>query len=178
MKLRVLSSEEISSKLRKASCERSNTPVSIAKALALVSIFALNYVAPSSAFAGNTWTGGGSSPFNWSDNANWGGAQPTYGTYTFSGSAGTTNTVNQGYNTNKLLWTGTSPWTTNNSGGFGISLFDNGGVQAKVENQSSGLVTINAPVTFAANNGTPPNPFAEINSVNGDITFGSGTLTV
>ena len=27
--------------------------------------------------AGNTWTGGGTS-LNWSDNGNWGGAQPTY----------------------------------------------------------------------------------------------------
>ena len=130
----------------------------------------------SSAFAGNTWTGSGGST-NWSDNSNWGGAQPTYGTLTFDtgGTQGTTSVVDQGYNMNRLLWTGSSSWTLNNSGGFGISLFDNGGTQAKVENQSSGNVTINAPVTFAATAGAA---WGEINAVNGNLTFGTGTLTV
>lgn len=30
-------------------------------------------------------------------------------------------------------------------------------------------------IAFAANNGSPANPFGEINAVSGDITFGSGT---
>ncbi len=131
------------------------------------------------AHAGNTWTGGGAST-NWSDSNNWGGAQPTYGTLTFTtgGTQGTTSAVDQAYSMNQLLWTGTSSWILNNSGGFGITLFDNGGAQAKIENQSTGTVTINAPITFAANNGSPANPFGEINAVSGDIAFGTGTLTV
>ncbi|MFZ4598585.1 MAG: beta strand repeat-containing protein [Terrimicrobiaceae bacterium] len=130
----------------------------------------------SPAFAANTWSGGGASS-NWSDNNNWSGAQPNYGTLTFTngGTQGTTSVVNQGYNMNQLFWNGNSSWTVNNSGGFGISLFDNGGTQAKVENQSTGSVTINAPITFAATAGAA---FGEINSVNGNITFGTGNLTV
>jgi autotransporter-associated beta strand protein len=64
----------------------------------------------------------------------------------------------------------------NNSGGAIISLYDNGGAQAKIENQSTGLVTINAPIDFAATAGTNR---GEINAINGDITFGSaGTINV
>ena len=79
---------------------------------------------------------------------------------------------------NQIFWTGSSAWTMNNANSTVLSLFDNGGTQAKVENQSTGLVTINAPITFAANNGSPPNPFGEINAVNGDLTFATSTLTV
>lgn len=127
--------------------------------------------------AGNIWTGGGGST-NWSDNNNWGGAAPTYGTLTFTtgGAQGTTSNNNSITSMNQLLWTGTASWILN--GITTLSLFDNGGVQAKIENQSTGSVTINDSITFAANNGSPPNPFGEINAVNGDITFGAGTLTV
>ncbi|MES2922252.1 MAG: autotransporter-associated beta strand repeat-containing protein [Verrucomicrobiota bacterium] len=130
----------------------------------------------STSLAGNTWDGGGTTD-NWSDDANWNAdGQPAYGTYTFAGSTRTTTTVDQNYSTNQLLWTGTNAWTLNNSNSAVISLFDNGGVQAKVENQSTGLVTINAPITFANTNAT--NPWGEINAVSGGITFGTGTLTV
>ena len=130
-----------------------------------------------SAHAGNSWTGGGTTS-NWSDDGNWGGAQPAYGTLTFDtgGTQGTTSILNQSYSENMLLWTGTSSWTINSSNGAILSLFDNGGVQAKIENQSTGSVTINAPVTFAATAGAA---WGEINAVNGDITFASGgPLTV
>jgi autotransporter-associated beta strand protein len=129
-------------------------------------------------FAGNTWTGGSGTSSNWSDNANWGGAQPGYGTLTFSGSTRTTNSDDNITAMNQLLWTGSSAWTLNQGGTTVLQLFDNGGTQAKVENQSTGLVTINLPITFHANNGSPPFPFGEINAVNGDLTFGTGTLTV
>lgn len=127
--------------------------------------------------AGNTWTGGGAST-NWSDNGNWGGTAPTYGTLTFTtgGAQGTTSNNNSISAMNQLFWSGSTSWTLN--GSTTLSLFDNGGTQAKIENQSSGLVTINDAITFAANNGAPPNPFGEINAVNGDLTFGTGTLTV
>ena len=127
--------------------------------------------------AGNTWTGGGAST-NWSDNNNWGGAAPGYGTLTFTtgGTQGTTSNNNSITAMNQLLWTGTASWTLN--GSTTLSLFDNGGAQAKIENQSTGSVTINDAITFAANNGSPPNPFGEINAVNGDLTFGTGALTV
>ena len=125
---------------------------------------------------GNTWDGGGGGSFLWSNNANWSpDGQPSYGTLTFAGSTGTTNIVDQNYNMNILLWTGSSAWTLNQSNSAVISLFDNGPTPAKAENQSSGVVTINAPITFAASVG--PN-FGEINAVNGNLTFGTGTLTV
>ena len=128
------------------------------------------------ALGGNTWTGGGGST-NWSENNNWGGGAPGYGTLTFTtgGTQGTTSVNNSITAQNQLLWTGSSAWTLNNSGGTLLSLYDNGGVQAKIENQSSGLVTINAPITFAATAGAA---YGEINAVSGGITFGSGTLTV
>lgn len=134
-------------------------------------------ISQSVALAGNTWTGGGASN-NWSDANNWGGLAPAYGTLTFTtgGTQGTTSNNNSITAMNRLLWTGSSSWIMN--GSSTLSLFDFGGTQAKIENQSTGLVTINAPITFAANNGAPPNPFGEINAVNGDITFGTGTLTV
>ena len=128
----------------------------------------------SQAHAGDTWTGGGASG-NWSDSTNWGGAQPGYGTLTFTGSTRITNTADQSYSDNELLWTGTSSWTTGQANSATISLFDNGGAQAKIENQSSGLVTLNVPITFAATTG---NAWGEINAVNGGLTFGTGTLSV
>ncbi len=129
--------------------------------------------------AGNTWDGGGSTS-DWSDPVNWDSdTLPAYGTLNFSGSTQTTNTVNANTSMNRLLWSGTSAWTLNASNGAVLSLFDAGGTQAKLENQSTGLVTANAPITFAANNASPANPFGEINAINGDITFGSaGALTV
>ena len=75
-----------------------------------------------------------------------------------------------------LNWTGSLAWTINTSNSSTISLFDNSGAQAKVENDSSGLVTINTGIKYAATAGAN---FAELNAVNGGITFGSsGTLTV
>src|SRR5213082_3293749 len=87
----------------------------------LSSLAAAILLAPALALAGNTWTGGGSSPFNWSDTANWGGAAPAYGTITFSGTAGTVNTLNGNFtsagnaNMNQVNYTGTSTWTMNNA---------------------------------------------------------------
>jgi len=135
-------------------------------------------------YAGNTWTGGSATTSNWSDTANWGGAAPAYGTITFSGSTRTTNTLDGNFTSggstsmNQLNVTSAGPWTLNNSNSAVLSLFDNGGTQAKVENNGAGLLTLNLPITFAANNASPPNPFGEINAVSGDMTFGTGTLTV
>ena len=144
---------------------------SISSLLALGTLSAL----PPIARAANIWDGGGTTDL-WSDVLNWDNDLfPTYGTLTFSGATRTTNIVDANINMNQLLYTGTSAWTLNNSGGAVISLFDNGGVQAKVENQSTGLVTINAPITFAATAGAA---WAEINAVNGGLTFGTGTTTV
>ncbi len=133
----------------------------------------------SDAQAGNTWTGGGASS-NWNDSGNWGGSAPTYGTLTFDsgGTQGTVSSNNSITSMNRLNWTGSLAWTVNGNGSTTLSLFDNNGTQAKIENQSSGLVTINAPVTFAANNTSPANPFGEINAVNGDLTFSSAALNV
>jgi autotransporter-associated beta strand protein len=127
--------------------------------------------------AGNTWTGNGATGA-WSDDANWGGAQPTLGTLTFAtgGPIGNTSILDQNYTMNMLLWTGAEGWTINNSGGFGLSLVDSGGVQAKIDNQSTGTVNLNLPIDFAATAG--PN-YAEISATSGDINFGgAGSLSV
>jgi len=129
-----------------------------------------------------TWIGGGSNPFNWSDTSNWTNGDATdYGTLTFAGSNGTTNTDDTITAQNQLLWTGTSAWTLNQGGSTVLSLYDFAGAPPEIVNQSTGLVTINLPITFAANETSPAgySPWGEINAVNGNITFGSGaTLTV
>jgi fibronectin-binding autotransporter adhesin len=140
-----------------------------------------------SLFANNTWDGGGADNL-WGTAANWGGdTLPGYGTLTFAGTTRTSNTDNSITSMNQLSWTGASTWTAGTTNSTTLSLFDNGGTQAKIENNTGGagfLVTINLPITFAANNSSPPNPFGEINAVTGDLTFangganGSGTLTV
>ncbi len=140
----------------------------------------LTFLAVISAQAGNTWTGGGGST-NWNDNNNWGGAAPGYGTLVFSGNTQTTNNNNSITAMNQVNWNGTAAWVMN--GTSTLSLFDNGGTQAKLESLGTGGVTINAPITFAANNspfGNPNgyNPFGEINAVSSNITFASDTLTV
>ncbi|NCW27927.1 MAG: hypothetical protein EBV83_06505, partial [Verrucomicrobia bacterium] len=134
----------------------------------------------SQTFAGNSWTGGGATQ-DWSDANNWGGALPGYGTLTFSsgGTVGTTSWMNVNWSMNQLLWTGSSSWILNGNSTSGtISLYDNGGTQARIENQSSGSVTIRANVTFAATAGAA---WGEINAVNGNVTFdgtNGGVLTV
>ena len=130
-----------------------------------------------SASGANVWDGGGGTSL-WSDVTNWDNdAFPGYGTLTFSGAVQTTNVVDANINQNKLLWTGASAWTLNSANGAVISLFDFGGTDAgKVENQSTGAVTVNAPITFAATAGPA---WGEINAVSGGLTFGSaGALTV
>ena len=146
-------------------------------AIATTIILSAMLLCSNSSFADGTWTGGGTTG-NWSDNGNWGGSAPTYGTLNFPNNTKTTTTNDTFTSENKLLWTGTNAWTLFNAGGTVLSLFDNGGTQAKVENQSTNLVTINAPITFAANNASPPFPFGEINAVNGDLLFTNATLTV
>ena len=133
-------------------------------------------LAAQSAHADNTWDGDAGGSFIWSDNVNWGAnTAPGYGTLVFTGAVGNTNTLDASYSMNQVNWNSASAWTLNASGGSVLSLYDNGGTQAKLENLGSGLVTINAPVTFAATGGSN---WGEINAVSGDMTFGTGTLTV
>ncbi len=128
------------------------------------------------AHAGNTWDGGGAND-NWGTAANWDfDTAPSYGTLTFSGTTRTSNVNNSISSMNAISWTGTAAWTM--GGSTTLSLFDFGGTQAKLEANGTGGVTINAPITFAANNGSPPNPFGEINAINSNFSFASGTLTV
>ncbi len=127
--------------------------------------------------ANNTWDGGGGATFLWSNNANWGlDTAPGFGTLIFTGAVGNTNIMDANYSMNQLNWNGSSAWVLNNSGGSVLSLFDNGGTQAKLESLGTGGVTINAPVTFAATAGAA---WGKINAVSSSMTFGSGgTLTV
>lgn len=158
---------------------RSPRPVVPPRHIHLIHLLAaaIAVMAVASARGADTWTGGGASG-NWSDNNNWGGSATSYGTLTFTGNTRTTNADDSITAMNSLFWNGSSPWTLNQGGSTVLSLYDNSGAQAKIENQSTGLVTINLPITFAANNGSPPTPFGEINAVSGNMTFGTGTLTV
>ncbi len=133
-----------------------------------------------SARAGQNWDGGAGGSFLWSDDTNWDpNTPPAYGTLVFAGGVGNTNVIDAAYSMNQVNWNGTSAWILNASGAGALTLYDNGGTQAKLENNSTGVVTVNADVIFAANNASPPNPFGEINAVNAGIVFGSGkTLTV
>jgi autotransporter-associated beta strand protein len=128
------------------------------------------------AHAGNTWDGGGGDN-NWGTGANWNpDGAPGYGTISFAGTTQTTNNNNSITAMNQVNWNGTAAWVMN--GTTTLSLFDFGGTQAKLESLGSGGVTINANITFAANNGGPPNPFGEINAVSSNMSFTGGTLTV
>jgi hypothetical protein len=141
-----------------------------------------------SAQAANIWDGGGADA-NWGTVNNWdNNAAPSYGTLSFRGAVRPSSNNNSITNMNSLFFQSATAFTI---GGNALNLFDNGGTQAKIENNgntsingsnpgiiTTGLATINLATTFAANNGSPPNPFGEINAVTGDITFGSGTLTV
>jgi autotransporter-associated beta strand protein len=77
---------------------------------------------------------------------------------------------------NQVNWNGSAAWSM--TGSSTLSLFDFGGTQAKLESLGTGGVDINAPIVFAANNASPPNPFGEINAVNSDLVFSGSTLTV
>ena len=123
------------------------------------------------------WSGSGSSAA-WSDTANWYTFPSGYGTIQFDdgNSAGRTDSSYDLSNAqNKLIWYDNRSWTLNQGGSTALSLYDNGGTQAKIEDRSTGTVTINLPLTFAATSGAN---WGEINAINGDFTFGTGTLTV
>ncbi len=138
-----------------------------------LTLFASHFLLPQ-ARAQYTWIGLSGSSSNWSDSANW-DPVPGYGTLIFTGTTQTTNTVDANYNENQLQWGDSSAWILISSSGAVVSLFDNGGTQAKVESLGTGGVTINAPITFAA---TAGNNWGEVNAVSSNITFGGGTLTV
>ena len=131
--------------------------------------------------ADTTWTGATNA--NWSNSGNWNNGTPAtapYGTLFFATSTNSPSnddlagTISE----NKLLFNTTGAFTINGTGA--LSLFDNGGTQAKVENNSgttSGTATLNfATLNFAATAGAT---YAEVNAVTGGITFASGnTLNV
>ena len=126
--------------------------------------------------ADDTWTGASSA--DWSSASNWTNNLPTtsYGTLTFSSAANSpTYDDIASTNQNELL---------DMAGAFAIkgtgsiSLYDNGGTQAKIENNGAiGLFTLNmGTLNFAATTGAA---WGEVNAVNGDITFGTAnTLNV
>lgn len=148
----------------------------------LVMAAVLFTVRPNAA-ADDTWTGNANTGY-WNNAGNWDGGLPsgTYGTLYFndrhSGSTTLTDDIAT-LNQNALRWYDASSWTINAANGAVINLFDNGGTQARVENFSTGTVTLNVAITFAATTGAA---WAEINAVNGNVTFdnpsAAGTLTV
>ena len=140
------------------------------------------------ALADDNWIGQGTDAL-WSDSANWTSNTPNnnYGTLYFndnnSGKTNITDDITMSFAENALKWYDSSTWTINTTANTGvINLYDNGGTQSEIENFSTGSVTINIALTFAANNsrsGSNSNPYGQIDAVNGDLTFGStGTLQV
>ncbi|MBA3960400.1 MAG: hypothetical protein H0X40_00665 [Chthoniobacterales bacterium] len=136
---------------------------------------------PLSVRADDTWTGAGGNA-NWSNASNWSNGAPNtapYGTLFFSTSSNSPSLDDiANLSENKLLMNTTGAFTINGTGT--ISLFDNGGTQAKIENNSgstSGLFTLNtATINFAATSGAA---WGEINAVSGDILFGTNnTLNI
>ena len=115
------------------------------------------------------WTGGSPQFSNWSDTRNWsGGVTPSasYGVIQFGDNARTTNNNDLGtFASNGIRFLAGAPGFTLN--GSAINFFDNGGTQAKIENLSSNLSTINLGLNFTATAGTNR---AEINAINGDLT--------
>ena len=141
---------------------------------ALAAVTLINF--SNSARAGNTWDGGGGDNF-WGTGANWNAdGAPAYGTISFSGTTRVANTNNSITAMNQVNWNGTAAWVM--GGTTTLSVYDFGGTQAKLESLGSGGVTIDAPITFAANNTSPPNPFGEINAVGSDLLFSGNTVTV
>ena len=141
-------------------------------------------------FADDSWTGGGAGS-NWNTSANWSGGVPsnTYGILYFNDQNGGKTTLTDDINSmaqNGLRWYDDQSWTINSSDASNvINFYDNAGTQAEIQNNSTGSVTINVSVNFAANNSSTAsgnyngfNPFGQIDAVNGDLTFGAGTLTV
>ena len=156
------------------------------------SIFAALALAGSaSALADDSWTGQGSGS-NWSTSGNWTAGAPnnTYGVLYFNdtNNGQTTNTDDiSSMSQNGLRWYDDQSWTINSSSPSNvINLYDNAGTQSEIQNFSTGAVTINVAINFAADNSSTSsdnshgfNPFGQIDAVNGDLTFGTGgTLSV
>jgi autotransporter-associated beta strand protein len=124
----------------------------------------------------DSWTGNSTSSSNWSDSDNWDSGVPgssNYGTLKFSGSSRTTNFNDLSLSEHELLFASSNAYSLS---GNGISFYDYGGFQSKIENNSgngsaTGIATIALAVNFAAMTGTNR---AEINAVTGDITFSTG----
>ena len=139
----------------------------------LLAAFVLTALITHPILAGNTWDGGGGNN-DFTTGANWtGDTTPGYGTLTFdntgSGLRLSPNNNNGSLSMNGILFnSGTYSYTI---GGNTIDFFDNGGTQSKINNDGSASQTINLTVDFENTNGT--NPWAEINPVSGNLTFGS-----
>ena len=153
-------------------------------------LFVLLLVGVTPVLADDNWTGQGSDP-NWSTSGNWSAGAPnnTYGVLYFNdqNNGQTTNTDDIGSMAqNGLRWYDDQSWTINSSSTTNvINLYDNAGTQSEIQNFSTGSVTINVAITFAANNSSMAsgnyngfNPFGQIDAVNGNLIFGAGTLSV
>ena len=122
------------------------------------------------------WNGRSGGFADWSLGSNWSPTgQPQYGQVVFNDTHvnGTTayNDISgesQNYLGFQTTSVATPTFTVSTVTNNGLSLYDYGGTQAKIENQGSGTGVIDLPVTFAATSG---NRVGEINAVNGDLTF-------
>ena len=126
-----------------------------------------------------TWTGGGGNNL-YSNGGNWAnGSVPGYGNLNFGNS--TTNTTvdvdSSGLAQHAIFFVSSSNYTLTDNG---FTFYDYSGYQSRVENDGTGLGTVNIPLTFASGTSAGSNlPRAEINAISGDLTFGAaGTISL
>jgi fibronectin-binding autotransporter adhesin len=120
----------------------------------------------------HTWNGGGGADNSWSNPANWlGGAPDGNDQLHFAGTT-SLNPFNDlvGYSGYRIFFdTGAGAFTLD---GNPITLFDFGGNNPKIENNSASTQTINFAITL---NGDPgASSSAEINPVQGNLVFSQG----
>ena len=131
-----------------------------------------------------TWVGAGGDNL-YSDGANWAnGNPPGYGNLNF-GNSTTNTTVNvdsSGLAQHAIFFISSSNYTLT---GNGFTFYDYSGYQSRIENDGTGIGTVNVPLTFAAgttadgNGNVTGRPQAEINAITGDLAFGTaGTITL
>ena len=126
-----------------------------------------------------TWTGNGGDNL-YSNGANWAnGSIPGYGNLNFGNSV--TNTTvsvdSTGLAQHAIFFVSASNYTLT---GNGFTFYDYSGYPSRVENDGTGLGTVNVPLTFASGtSGSTGLNRVEINAITGDLVFGTAaTITL
>ena len=126
-----------------------------------------------------TWSGNGGNNL-YSNGGNWtNGNTPGYGNLNFGNS--TTNTTvdvdTTGLAQHAIYFISSSNYTLTDNG---FTFFDYSGYPSKIENDGTGLGTVNVPLTFnSGTSGSTGLNRIEINAITGNLTFGAaGTISL